>query len=953
MRRRQLHESEASLRSLRRELKESKAALSNAKAVVPTDDKALASVKAELADMKTALAASEKATALSEQHTTKLKSGLKQSKKEAESAGRDNRRLKADLGQKAERLTANIEELAETTTELAILRSSKDAAESELTALQKQFDKVIQDTAAKTRAVEKMRSAITDMRDAVAEHREHAEDLREQLSAQAALHKSMEATVDTQLDEITILRADLLVAQEERDSEHNETDNLRLRLEQELARLVAAEESTGTLEQTCQNLRTQLLDKEAVALAAESQVAALERLAAEHAALTTALGEAESKGSALASEHTAKVASLETAAGELAEEVDHLLKESAEQKGLHATQQAGLQGEKDALEARVELLQKERGRLGAEHTRAVDAASAEHAAALAALRASVEEPRQLAREGQAGAFAEAGQPGGDVGAAGADAVARLEKDLADARAAADGYETELRHLAAERAALQESAASKDARIASLQGERTEAAAALATLQSDADASASLAAETKQRFAEECALLAAAKAGLEQELVALRKNLAQTEAAHTAGAGSLAEVGAEREALRAELAAAAVRASQDLDRQTKAALLQRQALKNTIEQLETVAAQDKSKLESLAQQRNALHEEVATLTGAVADKDKAIREKELELRSAASNAQAISRRTERDLGSQTSLVETQRSTIDELEHRVAGHEAAAKEQGSMRAALEAVASESAEHVGLLEKRLKSVKADVSALTSRLEDKAGEIARLQKLLGDKADAIMDLEQSKGELEEQLVSERTNQLLARASDLDEQIATLEMAGAKKHKAKIQDLLARRAEHVDALKEQFDKRAELLALNTSGDAEPGYAPGEGDYGEYGGGGGDAGADADEDTAGTFVSRQADATRLRKYIDDLVAEVFSQDEAMAMTVMNGLPRLQQDADIDQGQVDALSVAELTQLISTKEADIANLEVYIEQLLGRIVDHCPSMLETGDFLNGP
>ena len=46
------------------------------------------------------------------------------------------------------------------------------------------------------------------------------------------------------------------------------------------------------------------------------------------------------------------------------------------------------------------------------------------------------------------------------------------------------------------------------------------------------------------------------------------------------------------------------------------------------------------------------------------------------------------------------------------------------------------------------------------------------------------------------------------ARAADLDEQIATLEMAGAKKHKAKIQELLVRRSEHVDALKEQFERQ-------------------------------------------------------------------------------------------------------------------------------------------------
>ena len=40
------------------------------------------------------------------------------------------------------------------------------------------------------------------------------------------------------------------------------------------------------------------------------------------------------------------------------------------------------------------------------------------------------------------------------------------------------------------------------------------------------------------------------------------------------------------------------------------------------------------------------------------------------------------------------------------------------------------------------------------------------------------------------------------------------------------------------------------------------------------------------------------------------------------MTVMNGLPRLQQDADISAAEIEALPMPELMQLINTKERDI-------------------------------
>lgn len=108
------------------------------------------------------------------------------------------------------------------------------------------------------------------------------------------------------------------------------------------------------------------------------------------------------------------------------------------------------------------------------------------------------------------------------------------------------------------------------------------------------------------------------------------------------------------------------------------------------------------------------------------------------------------------------------------------------------------------------------------------------------------------------------------------------------------------------------------------------------------------------QDQLELFTSKQADSQRLRKYIDQLVAVVFKQDEMAAMAVMNGLPRLQQDADADVAEVKSMSADDIVQLVKTKEKDIASLEEYIDELLARIVEHCPRLLETEDFLStGP
>jgi hypothetical protein len=114
---------------------------------------------------------------------------------------------------------------------------------------------------------------------------------------------------------------------------------------------------------------------------------------------------------------------------------------------------------------------------------------------------------------------------------------------------------------------------------------------------------------------------------------------------------------------------------------------------------------------------------------------------------------------------------------------------------------------------------------------------------------------------------------------SEKDARIAALEMAGAKKFKKEIDSLQLARADDLRALKEQFDKRAALIAaMNSSRDSLDRSR----DHGTR------------EDCLDKLELREAESRRLRAYIDQLLAEVLKQADNVSVSIMTGLPRLQQ-----------------------------------------------------------
>ncbi|EGD76419.1 hypothetical protein PTSG_07538 [Salpingoeca rosetta] len=217
-----------------------------------------------------------------------------------------------------------------------------------------------------------------------------------------------------------------------------------------------------------------------------------------------------------------------------------------------------------------------------------------------------------------------------------------------------------------------------------------------------------------------------------------------------------------------------------------------------------------------------------------------------------------------------------------------------------------------------------------LSSKLQ--AERTARqLQADLDDKSRAVQDLTQQVRDLSNKIIFEKINVLLLRIEDKDSRIAALEMQGADRHRDEIERLRREQKEELAALKEQYKKRQALDAYDEANGSSQQPV-------------------VDRDTLiETLEIRQTEARRFRRYIDQLLGEVLQQDSGVQTSIMTGLPRLQQDEPVDPASFPDLSTEELKEHVHKQEEDNNLLETYINELLKRIVEHRPSILEVMAF----
>lgn len=282
---------------------------------------------------------------------------------------------------------------------------------------------------------------------------------------------------------------------------------------------------------------------------------------------------------------------------------------------------------------------------------------------------------------------------------------------------------------------------------------------------------------------------------------------------------------------------------------------------------------------------------------------------------------------------------------------ASEQAAKREAAALAAARKTLAS--------LE-RQKVVQADelrqrgeaAASLDAQVQDLDTQLVQKQKLLAEARskqaateETVAELERRIREMSESLVFERTERLLERVSDKDARIALLEQAGAKRHAAELEVLRREHAEDVRALKEQFARRAALAIPDGERSADGSFNM-SGD--PHAGGNGMPEVDAAV-LADQLENRETEIRRLRKYIDQLLGEILKQTERISAAIMTGLPRLQQDEARASAEVQAMAPEQLRAAVKKRDKDVKSLEVYIDMLLQRIVEHRPSILEVMSF----
>lgn len=170
----------------------------------------------------------------------------------------------------------------------------------------------------------------------------------------------------------------------------------------------------------------------------------------------------------------------------------------------------------------------------------------------------------------------------------------------------------------------------------------------------------------------------------------------------------------------------------------------------------------------------------------------------------------------------------------------------------------------------EEALRASVETIKGLGMKLADSNQMIGQLKASCAKKEQEAQDRATTVAELTEALVFEKTSLLLMKVEDKDSKIADLERQGAQKHADRIAKLQAAREEDVKALKEQFDKRAALAASPDNSLV-------------------DKSTEEAHDWAGELEDKEAEAARLRGYVDQLLGEVLKQNPDTASAIMTGM----------------------------------------------------------------
>jgi len=361
------------------------------------------------------------------------------------------------------------------------------------------------------------------------------------------------------------------------------------------------------------------------------------------------------------------------------------------------------------------------------------------------------------------------------------------------------------------------------------------------------------------------------------------------------------------------------------------------LETRIATAQALSVKHKAKTTSLTRKNLALQADIGALKKQTRENETTHAEVEKKLEAASSQLELVQNQIQSETASREQMTTQQQQRLDALVSETDQVRDELKQQTKKNLALAQKCSSAEAKVSDTEGRnasltmeaeqssmeldnLKAKVTEVETLTSEQEEKISNIAT--ELMAKKA-RVSDLQRTIRDVEERHITDITNNIMTLIADLDKQIARLEEEGAQKNKQWIEDLLSKRKEHVDELKVQFDRRSALLesAVENIG--------GEGQRSEL---------------VETLEVRRTESKGMKSYIDQLLDQVRSEDDVTVEKIMSEMPEL---AVLDETNPDDLSDEALAERISTEADMLISLETYVDQLLNEILNHCPTLLETG------
>ncbi|XP_066284569.1 ELKS/Rab6-interacting/CAST family member 1-like isoform X3 [Branchiostoma lanceolatum] len=273
---------------------------------------------------------------------------------------------------------------------------------------------------------------------------------------------------------------------------------------------------------------------------------------------------------------------------------------------------------------------------------------------------------------------------------------------------------------------------------------------------------------------------------------------------------------------------------------------------------------------------------------------------------------------------------EKSFVRQKEDRIEELEEALRQSVNITAEREMLLAQTQAGKQTVEKQVEELTQEIDRMKKHLQATNAKLASTSLSLQEKEDRLAQLRADRKKQLLEVMEMKQEALLAAISEKDANIALLELSSSKKKKT-MDDVAALKREKdqfVQQLKQQNQNRIKLMHDNFDEEMNGSSVT-------------DGQGPSPDQLLGMLEDLQEGQRKLKAYIDHLVALSLEKDK----TLLEGLPRTQQDEVRSMEKLKELDYNELLEEYRRHEEDNASLQLYADTLLQRIADHHPDILE--------